>query len=805
MSGWRPDPGLSAADRQVIAAALPGYEIGAELGRGASGYVLRAHHRTLDRDVAIKVVATPGGADGLRRFLTEARILAAVDHPHVVTVHDCVTASGLCLMVMELLPGGTLKDRMRTGTPTPAQAVAVAVDALRGLEAAHMRGVLHRDVKPANLMFSRAGVLKVTDFGVAKFVSGDASTSHMIRGTPIYMAPEQARGNLSPASDVYSLALILYELLNGSIPIDPGSDLVSLLVQRSIAAPPSLHQTAPAVPRSIADICMSALAPAPEARPASAGQMATLLEGAAVGEWGPGWRGGGVPSGASSHAPGLPPPPPTIPKWRAAAAPPPPPSTPPSYPAAGSTISVEPTDRMGGGVATGRLPATGDRNRGRRRGIAIAAAAAVVVGGGIFGGVKALTGHHHSPPGPAVAGGPPHPAPVMAPDQLSSLAPGQVGLLAGRPSATQVSLMSPSAVAVDRAGDLYVAEQGAVRVTELAANGRLSTVYGPAPGSPGVLDEENSSGSTYCVLNGLATGPDGSLYVLCSHFGGILRISPTGAVTTIISGEGSSLADGVPLSDVQLVSPSAIAVDGKGDIFYADAGAHLVREITTSNTIRTIAGNGKPGGSGDGGPATSAELQGLTGLAVDAAGNVYIAEATANRVRVVHPDGTIAAFAGNGQNTGGSPDGTPALATAIVDPYGVAVGPDGSVYVTSGSTIVRIDNGVATTIAGGQSAGYNGPTGDGGPAQTAQLDPISTLAVDRQGNVYFDDMAANRVRKVSPDGNIATVLGDGQSFSGGNGGPATDASLNLPASVAWDDGSVLVAEAAGGQVRRISP
>jgi serine/threonine-protein kinase len=814
VSGWRPDLGLSPADRQVITTALPGYSLGAELGRGASGYVIGAHHRTLDRDVAIKVVATPGGADGLRRFELEARILAAVDHPHVVTVHDCVTASGLCLMIMELLPGGTLKDRMRTGTPTPAQAVAVAVDALRGLEAAHSRGVLHRDVKPANLMFSRAGVLKVTDFGVAKFVSGDASTSHMIRGTPIYMAPEQARGNLSPASDIYSLGLILYELLNGSIPVDPGSDLVSLLVQRSLAPPPSLHQTAPAVPPSIAALCMSALAPAPEARPSSAGQMARLLESAATGEWGPGWRSGGAARAASPAAGLLPP---TIPKWRAltpATPPPPAPSTTPpplapptappplSPPAAGSTIS---TDPIQGPLPTAAWRATEEQKHSRLRLVALAAAAALVVGGGTFGGIEALTGHHHAPPAAVVAGGAIRPAPAIAPDQLSSLKPGQVGLLAGRPSAAQVSLLGPSAVAVDRAGDLYVAEAGAARITEVTTTGQVSTVYGPAPGSPGVLAQENSSGSTDCLLAGMATGPDGYLYVLCGHYGGILRISPAGAVSTVLNGEGSSRADGVPLSEVQLAAPSAIAVDAKGDIFYADAGAHVVREVTTGNAVRTIAGNGKPGATGDGGPARSAELQDPQGLAVDSAGDVYIAEGVANRVRVVHTDGTIATFAGNGQNTGGSADGTPAVSTSIVDPAGLAVGADDSVYVTSGSTIVHVKGGVATSIAGGQAPGFNGPTGDGGSAQTAQLDPMSTLAVDRNGDVYFDDLLANRVREVSADGNVTTVLGDGQSRSSGNGGAATDASLNLPDAVVWDDGSVLVAEGAGGQVRRISP
>ena len=131
------------------------------------------------------------------RFVTEARLLAALDHPHVVPVFDFVEKDGLCLLVMELLPGGTVWSRFGGNGFTPPAACATVLAASAGLQAAHEKNVLHRDVKPENLMFSSEGVLKVTDFGIAKVVGGDstlATRAGEVLGTPAYIAPEQARG-----------------------------------------------------------------------------------------------------------------------------------------------------------------------------------------------------------------------------------------------------------------------------------------------------------------------------------------------------------------------------------------------------------------------------------------------------------------------------------------------------------------------------------------------------------------------------------------------------------------------------------
>ncbi|MEX5637174.1 serine/threonine-protein kinase [Parafrankia sp. FMc2] len=268
-----------------LVAALPAYELGSQLGRGAFGVVLAGRHRELGRDVAIKVLPIGQGP------MAEARLLALLDHPHVVRVFDAVTVDDLHLIVMELLPGGTLTKRAAGISTEAVCAVGLAVAA--ALACAHQNGVLHRDIKPENILFDRAGLLKVTDFGIAKLVEGaaaDASASAVI-GTPRYMAPEQLlAGRLSAATDLYSLATMLYELFTGKPPYGAGLPAPSLIAHHLNVPPPP-----PAgVPARISQVLMRALAKEPAARQPSAHAFAVELAHAAVVELGPGWlaRGG---------------------------------------------------------------------------------------------------------------------------------------------------------------------------------------------------------------------------------------------------------------------------------------------------------------------------------------------------------------------------------------------------------------------------------------------------------------------------------------------------------------------------------
>src|SRR4051812_26573020 len=277
----------------ALGEVLPNYEIGDELGRGAFGVVHAGRHRGLGRAVAIKqLVAPPRSDPAIReRFLSEARLLASFDHPHVVPLYDFVETDGLCLLVMECLTGGTIESRQ--AELTPAAACAAVAGACAGLHYAHAKGVLHRDVKPANLMFSADGVLKVTDFGIAKLFGGAAAAltaTGSVLGTPNYMAPEQVTGEaLGPFTDVYATAVVLYELLAGASPFPPSDDPMTALFHRIRTDPIPLLERAPDAPAALAAVTGRALQRDPERRYASALELGAAILDAASREWGPDW------------------------------------------------------------------------------------------------------------------------------------------------------------------------------------------------------------------------------------------------------------------------------------------------------------------------------------------------------------------------------------------------------------------------------------------------------------------------------------------------------------------------------------
>jgi serine/threonine protein kinase len=285
---------VTAVDDQ-IRAALPGYELGGQIGRGGCGVVLSAVHLRLQRQVAIKQIPPQFAQDSVirRRFAAEAQLMASIEHPHVVPVYDFVEHDGMCLLVMEYLPGGSVADRF-TGEGFDANsAIAVALACAAGLQAAHARGVLHRDIKPANLMFSATGTVKLTDFGIAKIVGGDetlVTRAGEIVGTPSYVAPEQARGQeLSPATDVYALATMVYQLLSGVLPFPPGEDSMAVLFMHAFEKPTPLTEAAASVPKAIADVVMRGLATDPTERFASAESFGVALAEPAFDSWGTDW------------------------------------------------------------------------------------------------------------------------------------------------------------------------------------------------------------------------------------------------------------------------------------------------------------------------------------------------------------------------------------------------------------------------------------------------------------------------------------------------------------------------------------
>jgi serine/threonine-protein kinase len=282
-------------ERAELSAALSAYEIHGVLGRGAFGSVYAATHVRLGRDVAIKVLSGEllDDADARDRFATEARLLASLDHVHVVRVHDYVEV-GVCALVMERLRGGTLADRLKLSEPRSCtRACALALAALHGLEHAHRRGILHRDVKPENLLFGERELLKVADFGLAKVVGARGmrlTATAQTLGTPAYMAPEQvsrSAGPLSAATDVWALGAVLFEMLSGERPFAGGGEVGDVLLQRLTGDPRPLDALAPEVPTEVAEVVMRALARVPGDRYETAGAFAIALELAAERALGP--------------------------------------------------------------------------------------------------------------------------------------------------------------------------------------------------------------------------------------------------------------------------------------------------------------------------------------------------------------------------------------------------------------------------------------------------------------------------------------------------------------------------------------
>jgi len=199
-----------------IAERLPQYEILGPLGRGGMGVVYRARQKALDREVAIKVLAGEWRGDTAfaQRFEREAKTLAQMSHPNIVTVHDFGEADGLYYIVMEYVDGVNLRDLLSDGKMEPEQALTIVPPICEALEYAHGKGVVHRDIKPENLLLDREGRVKIADFGIASLVGATTEVS----GTPSYMAPEQASGSVDRRADIYALGVVLYEMLTGERP-----------------------------------------------------------------------------------------------------------------------------------------------------------------------------------------------------------------------------------------------------------------------------------------------------------------------------------------------------------------------------------------------------------------------------------------------------------------------------------------------------------------------------------------------------------------------------------------------------------
>jgi sugar lactone lactonase YvrE len=381
-------------------------------------------------------------------------------------------------------------------------------------------------------------------------------------------------------------------------------------------------------------------------------------------------------------------------------------------------------------------------------------------------------------------------------------------------------LTQPKGVAVDKSGNVYVADSTAASLLQVSPAGVAST----AASFGGAIN--------------VAADSAGNLYVTDGR-GALVRISADGTRTNLVGNgaPGDYWGDGGQATDAGLNAPFGLVLDSSGNLYIADSGNNRVRKVTPNGVISTVAGNGTFGFSGDGGPATAAELAAPTGLALDSNGALYIADKLNNRIRNVSGDGTISTVAGRGDFNPPLGDGGPATSAALAEPLGVAVDGSGNLYIadTYFYLIRKVSPaGIITTVAGSDyfvngpnyvgfpldaaadqsgnlliatlntilklgtdgslstiAGGTNGPapSGDGGPATSATILPAAGVARDSAGDIFisggnlsgFPQLGTGYVREVTPDGIIRTIAGNDATGYSGDGGAATAASLSASA------------------------
>jgi uncharacterized protein (TIGR03437 family) len=472
----------------------------------------------------------------------------------------------------------------------------------------------------------------------------------------------------------------------------------------------------------------------------------------------------------------------------------------------------------------------------------------------------------------------------VSPDGRITVAAGNgfTGFTGDGGPATSAALQQPRGVAVDAAGNLFIADTGNHRVRRVGLDGMIQTIAGN--GEQGFSgDGGRAVDASLNTPAGVGVDLSGNVFIADTNNHRIRKASPNGSIGTFAGGESFGFAgDEGPATSASLRQPEDVATDADGTVYIVDGGNGRIRKVTSDNVIRTVAGNGSGDFEGDGVQATETSLSGPGGIAVDASGNLFIADSFNKRVRQVGPDGVIQTVAGRG-TYGFFGDGGPATSAAL-GARDVAVDQAGTLYIADSLTfnhrIRKVSNGIIETIAGqhnllcspdgglatnatlnlsaaiesrlngephmpnnfnmagvamqsngtllfgdpfnhrirkvtpggviGTYAGDGtlGFLGDGGPATSAGLRRVGGISVDGADNLFIADSENNRIRRVSPNGIIETFAGTGHPGFSGDGGPATEAQLKLPGTVAADGAGNLFISDAGlrfRRVRRVTP
>jgi len=374
-------------------------------------------------------------------------------------------------------------------------------------------------------------------------------------------------------------------------------------------------------------------------------------------------------------------------------------------------------------------------------------------------------------------------------------------------SALTATMTSPCGLATDTSGNLFFSDIGNNRVRRINMNTGIISNYA-ATGVPGYSgDGGPATAAQVGTLEGLAFN-GGNLYISDADNNRIRGVNTSGTIFTF-AGQNGLFGEGYVATNAELGTPANLATDVSGNIYIADIQNNRVRKIdAVTGLITTVAGSGiagyNYGFSGDGGPATTANISGPYGVAVDAAGNIYIADEYNSRIRKVNTSGIITTIAGNG-TAGYTLDGIPATVAELNYPTGIAVDAVGDVYIADAqnSRIRMVDTlGIIHTVAGTHTYGFSG---DGGPAISAKLYYPIDIAVDGIGELFIADYGNNCIRKVDTSGIISTITNTGAAGFSGDGDSSIYAEVNYPSGIKADNaGNVFFADAGNQRIRVIN-